>query len=310
MDFESLNPVIVYSEFQAQLAELRELNDSLVFNYEDPAHNKEARSHVRKLRSVKSAIEDRRKTAKADALEYGRKLDGLANEYKGQIDAMIEVHMKPITEIDERETRRKETVEMAFKRFDFAGTIANRQGITEQLQWAESLQIEQDVFLDRTDFAQFRKSELITNLKVKLGELERIEQERAELEKLRAEKAERDAKEAEERIVREREEERAREEKEREARRVEDERRAEDAKRIQDAQDALAREREQLEADKRAADKAKAEAELRELDMEHKKSVNRKILASFVSMGVDESVAQKIITAIVKKEIHNLEVRY
>jgi len=57
--------VAAYTPFYAKLAALEKENSELVFSYEDPRGNKEARSHVYKLRQTKGALERKRKEAKA-----------------------------------------------------------------------------------------------------------------------------------------------------------------------------------------------------------------------------------------------------
>ena len=67
--------IAVYDEFRGQLSELRDANAKTVFDYEDPKGNKDARSHVYKLRQTKSAVEMARKEEKAESLAYGRRVD-------------------------------------------------------------------------------------------------------------------------------------------------------------------------------------------------------------------------------------------
>src|SRR3990167_3162589 len=98
--------IAVYDEFRAQLAELKEHNAKLLFDYEDPKGNEEARSHVYKLRRTKAAVDKARQAEKAASLEYGRRVDSEAKEIIGEIEAMIEVHVKPLAEIEEREKKR------------------------------------------------------------------------------------------------------------------------------------------------------------------------------------------------------------
>ena len=50
-------PLACYNEFTAALAELKVDNKAMVFDYRDAKGNKEARSHVHKLRKTKTAID-------------------------------------------------------------------------------------------------------------------------------------------------------------------------------------------------------------------------------------------------------------
>ena len=80
-----LDPEPGYSKLKELVADKLKENSSITFNYDDPKGFKEAKSHVAGLRKVKSKIEKTRKALKADALEYGRKVDGIAKELKADI---------------------------------------------------------------------------------------------------------------------------------------------------------------------------------------------------------------------------------
>ena len=77
------------------------------FNYTTPFGNKEARSYVHKLRRLRSSIDAARKAEKADALEYGRRVDAQAKEMAAQIAALIEPHQLILDEIEKVEEDRK-----------------------------------------------------------------------------------------------------------------------------------------------------------------------------------------------------------
>lgn len=93
----------VFSPAEAMIAEYAEENMNLVFDYRDPIGNKEARSHIFKLRKVKTKITDIHKKAKADALEVCRMLDGHKNKLLGKVEDMIAVHDEPIKQIEREE---------------------------------------------------------------------------------------------------------------------------------------------------------------------------------------------------------------
>lgn len=98
--------IAVYKPYRNQLAEMKKNNASLLFDYESPAGNKDARSHVFKLRKTKAAVEGARKDEKAASLEYGRKVDAEAKEITAEIEAMIDVHQSVLDEIEQREKKR------------------------------------------------------------------------------------------------------------------------------------------------------------------------------------------------------------
>ena len=96
----------VFADFYKQLEEAKKVNEQTVFQYETPAGNKAARSHIYKLRQSKSAVESKRKEEKAESLKYGKDLDSEAKKITAEIEEMISVHDAPLKEIEERETVR------------------------------------------------------------------------------------------------------------------------------------------------------------------------------------------------------------
>lgn len=95
-----------YNEYRAQLAALAEGNSQAVFDYRDPKGNKEARSHVYKLRQTKGAIERKRVEIKAEILAKGRLIDDEAKEITAVVESMIEVHETPLKQIEQEEAAR------------------------------------------------------------------------------------------------------------------------------------------------------------------------------------------------------------
>ncbi len=95
-----MNELVVFNEVTATLAEYKAENAKLVFNYADPEGEKQARSHISKLRKVKTLISNVHKEAKADALAFGRRLDGKKNELTAEVEGMIAVHKEPLDAIE------------------------------------------------------------------------------------------------------------------------------------------------------------------------------------------------------------------
>jgi hypothetical protein len=96
---EQVDCLALFEPIQAQMALAKEENDRLVFNYDDPKDEKAARSHIQKLRHVKTEIATVHRAAKAEALAIGRKIDGFKNKLTGEVDEMIAVHKDPIDRI-------------------------------------------------------------------------------------------------------------------------------------------------------------------------------------------------------------------
>ena len=91
----------LFEPIQAQMAEARARNNILVFDYNDPVGEKNARSHIQSLRHVKTEIANVHKAAKAEALDIGRKIDGFKKKLTGEVDEMIAVHKEPIDRIQQ-----------------------------------------------------------------------------------------------------------------------------------------------------------------------------------------------------------------
>lgn len=95
-----------FDPIAATIAEYKIENANLNFNLEDKQDNKDARSHVSKLRKAKTAIAVIHKGAKADALAFGRRLDAKKNELTAATDEMIDVWWPKIKEIEQREFKK------------------------------------------------------------------------------------------------------------------------------------------------------------------------------------------------------------
>lgn len=104
-----LTPIVItqYEKLRTDISILTEENEKVSFNYRDPKQNKLARSHVFKLRTAKGEIDRARVTAKAYALDYGRKVDAAAKDLEKQVEALIAPHQKEIDAIEAEETARK-----------------------------------------------------------------------------------------------------------------------------------------------------------------------------------------------------------
>ena len=89
----------VFDEVAATIAEWKAENEKLAFEYNTPQGEKDARSHIAKLRKVKTKVGEIHKEAKAEALAFGRQLDAKKNEYNGEVDGMIKYHKDPLDKI-------------------------------------------------------------------------------------------------------------------------------------------------------------------------------------------------------------------
>lgn len=95
-----MNEIVVFDEVKAIMAKYKAENESLSFDYRDSEGNKAARSHIAKLRKVKTKISEIHKDAKAEALAVCKALDGKKRELTGEVEEMIAVHKAPLDAIE------------------------------------------------------------------------------------------------------------------------------------------------------------------------------------------------------------------
>ena len=183
MTTETLDALAPYEPIRAAIAKLKKENAATVFDYESAKGNKLARSHVAGLRTHKADIERKRKELKQDALDYGRKVDAVAKELTAEVEQMIEVHQKPLEEIEAREAARLASISMPLDPIADAFTceqiIARVEAVKIDDSWPSN--------------AAKKREETLACLRARLDELVKQECEAAELAKLRAEKEAREA---------------------------------------------------------------------------------------------------------------------
>lgn len=332
---ETMNHLAPYDALRAQIAALKTENAKTVFGYDDPKGNKLARSHVASLRNVKGDIERKRKELKADALEYGRKVDAVAKELTGELDAMIEVHQGPLDLIESREEARKARllinltalallpgVELPNTSAACRDKLARIKGTVVDDTWQE--------FKTKGLEAQAASVRTLESL---LAKLEKAEAEAAELARLCEEQAKRDAEarakaEAEARAKREEE---IRAEAEAKARReAADAAMAEARKKEAEAQAAINAEREKTRKAELAAAKAKQEAaeaeanrereerEKREADarraanVRHRTRVLNEVLFDLNSLGCgcDAEALSAVVEALAAGKVRHVTVNF
>lgn len=336
------NQITEYDNFRGSIAELIKENELVAFDYESAKGEKEARSYIYKLRQTKTAVDATRKEIKTPALERCRLIDGEAKTIIETLEAMIEVHKKPLDEKAEREALRIAAIDAKIEElrsfqvgagwtsklyseglarlheFDFVG-LAERED--EAREFHNSLIADFNKYLQSALTAEAEQAKLA----------DEREAEKAELEILRKANTERLAKEQ---IVIE------------EQRKVEADRlaKAEAAQQALEAADKAHKlALEQAEAEKQrvikeAADKAAAvqrEAELverqriafeektkadiaaqseierkRQANVNHQKTINNQVAQSLLECGITEDQAKAIVTSIAQGKIANLTINY
>lgn len=213
LDAPASTEISAYQPFYAELAELEKSNAALVFNYETPKGNKEARSYVHKLRQTKGALEKARTGAKAEYLRLGRAVDAEAKTINERIEAMIQVHQLKLDDIENREKLRVQSLRESLNAFSTSTMATTVEQVKAEIARVEGMPVDESwqEFMAEATVAKERCLERFRKL---LADYEQRDANNAELERLRREKAEqeqrdRDAKiaaEAAERVRREAEE--------------------------------------------------------------------------------------------------------
>jgi len=289
-----------YAPIRAEIEKLRAINQSLVFDYEDPAGNKNARSHIYKMRQTKGEVERTRKELKADALEFGRKVDAAAKELTADLESMIDVHQKPLDTIEERKQAKiraeKEAADKArleaerIEREKQDALLAAERARAEKLEaeLAAQRQKEREEQIAR-EAAEKARQEAEAKAKSEQEAARRREQEAVEAER-RALQA---AQEAEARAKKEREDaERQRVEAEQQAirDRQEAERKAEEAAELAKAEQAAAVERarqEEITRQQEAREQAEREAAERASNAKIRNAITNEISHSLRQIITD-----------------------
>lgn len=285
-----------YESFRKQVAHL-EAGGAQAFDYETPAGNKAARSHVHALRSLKGAVEKVRKEEKAESLAYGRRVDAQARELTEKLDGFIAVHAAPLREIEAREEarvadlrRRLEWFELASACVDGDGTLRGSNYLMSSLAEVRAVELD-DSWGEFLAQAGQAKDDATTVLEKHVAAALLREKEAAELERLREEREEA-AKREEARRIAEAAEARAREAAETEARKLKEaharaireaeekaeHERQEAARALKEQQEAAEAKAKQIaEAAARVLQEQREAAERRELELklevEHKERV-------------------------------------
>jgi hypothetical protein len=269
-----IQPIAVYEPFKAQIIELKKFDAEKSFDYETPSGNKEARSHVYKLRQTRSAVEKARKEAKAESLNLGRRIDAEAKAIDAEIEALIERHDSKLREIENRETVRTSAIQKKIEDISSCGVVIG----LSSTELKTNLSILEAIVIDAS-FEEFAPQAVTTRdtclqvVRDAIVTAEKAEADKAELDRLRAEKAALD-KAAREKEV---------------------------------AEAAVEAERKRVA--KAAADAAAEEAK-REANKKHRASVHKKIITAFTEAGMDDEEAKELVGVIADGGVPELKIVY
>ena len=330
-----------YDSFRAELVDMQKQNSVLVFDYATPKGQKEARSHVFKIRKSKAALDAARKEAKAEALALGRKIDSEAKDIEAVLVDMIDVHMVPIEAAEKAEQERVDAIASAIGDFetlsmagDGFGNTYSAERLTKNMEQLVDIEIDER-FAEFTEEAQAAKDRAVTTLAGLIGTVAKAEADALELARLREAEEKR---QAEEKAKREAEEKAAHEEKIKAeaiaAERAAAEQREKDLiaakeQAEKDAAEAVKRaEREKQEAvwaaerkareeeaqrgrERAAAEaKAKTDADKKAANIKHQAKINNEAVACFMESDISESDAKHFVARIAQGKIKHVSITY
>ncbi len=278
-----LTDITKFNALRAQVAEYKEKNKILVFDYESPQGNKDARSHIFKLRKTKTMITEVHREVKAEALATCQAIDAEKRFLIGEIEGMIDVHDTPLKVIEQEKVRESLALFKA----------------KEEARLAEEARIQKE--LEDREAEVARKE---AEIKAREDAI-KAEQERVYFE---AEQAKRDKRVAQEaaNVARREVEVRAAAEK----KAIEDAA----AQKIADAKaEALAKENTRLakEAAAKAEQERLAEIErVRTENIHHREKIESDALISFNEVLNDITASKKVVNAIRDGIIDNVTINY
>lgn len=300
---EQLDPIIEAIEKEAR---------SLVPDVSTRKGRDAIASMAHKVARSKTYIDNAGKDLVAELKALPKQIDESRRIVRERLDALKDEVRKPLTEWEAEQERIKaeeamnalhaEALEMNIKfdqelaaKFEADHEMAllmNKdfdRDREEQRRLAEQAQRDHEERIKREAAEQARRDAEANHR----AELEAAERREAE-EKARAELAERQRIETEQRAAREKQEAEAR------ARREKEEAVAAERRRLEEA-----------EAARLAEEQRKAEEEARRAaDKEHRRTINRRVIADLIAQGIPEEFAQKALLAIAGGKVQNAHIKY
>lgn len=294
--------VIAYKSFFAQIQELRQLNQTLVFDYEDVTGNKDARSHVYKLRKTKSAIDKVRKAAGNDARKLLSTINAEGNSLISEVEEMIHHHQKHIDEVEQIELARVNAIKSRMaeiEQFRAAHGLSSAE-LTESLNKLRSINIDSSFneYLDSASKSHIESMDFLTS---ELAIAMDREAKYAELEQLKKEASERDAKQREEQLARDE---------------AEHARRAEVTRLELEIESAKARELELKKTIENEATQKIASEAAQKVDLEQRNLIDSEIadqlirVCSFRNIKIDCAAANLIVVSIREGLVAHVAINY
>lgn len=299
------NQLTIYAPILQQLAEISELNNSLVFDYSSKKGEKEARSHVYKLKRFKTQAETVRKAATAEARAYTDLVNKTGKSVLEKIEQMIAVHMAPIEAKEAREAERRRNIESEIQRIRdlFIDDFMTSQQAKEALQKANNLVIDESFYQEYSQTANQSKADVILKLQSHIETA--IAREKAAEEAFKAKEAARIA------AI----ELQAQKDAQAKAQAAIDEAKRNEALALEKANQAI-REAELAKQKAEQALEAEKQKQLmieqkRAQDIEHRRKVNWSAVNALVcEVPMSEDMAKEVVKCIIGNKIPNVSLKY
>lgn len=316
------------------ISQFKDKFKNVVFDVSTAKGRDECRSAAAKIAKSKVLIDNYGKQLTEDMKTKCKVIDNDRKKIRDELDALKDEVRKPLTDWEDAE-KEKERIEQQRKinanleiekinSFTLGLAFKSSVIIDSLIQRFESETIDKNLHLENYDFVLNLKKSVIDKSKELLCQEIQKEKEQEELKRLRKEIEEKEAKEKqrirEEQIAKEaseKAERQAKEKFEREQKEKENQERNERLRIEREAQQKIDEQKKLLELEKQKEEKRLEEEkrkiieqQKRDADIEHRKKVNNNIKNYFVNLGCEETVAIKIISAIVKNEINNISIKY
>jgi len=131
-----MEAIEVFRPLRGEIEQLGEENSKISFEYRTATGEKMARSHIFKLRKVKTVIADQHKVAKADALAVCKALDEAKRDLTDQVEAMIAIHQNPLDIIAAEQAEKERLEQLAIQQAE-AARIAELEARERAVKEAE-----------------------------------------------------------------------------------------------------------------------------------------------------------------------------
>ncbi|MCK4705859.1 MAG: hypothetical protein KAT90_10280 [Gammaproteobacteria bacterium] len=323
-----IDPVAIFKNdgLTDVLAKIKEATSSIVPDLSTGKGRKEIASIAYKVSQSKTALDDAGKGLVAQAKKDIKLVDNERKRARDTLDTLRDAIRKPLNDWEAADAARIEEYTLLITETIGAGNTATQDYLTREPQSMID-RLEEIKSINPDDCEEFAervaevKADAIVKLEAAISRRQDYDRDQAELAELRenqrkqeereaAEKAEKERKEREAEIARQ-----ARESADRERQKAEDDKKAAIARAEQAEKDAVAEAERaaQSERDKIAREQ-QAEADAlaaRERNTQHKGKLNREAVADIANAaGINEDQAKKIVIAIAKCKIRNVQINY